>query len=634
MFIACAMLFASTATMAQDTQEQMNYLSCDFSKGIPTNFATYDVDQQTLHYSMVQSGFVQGQSWIAKKEMGKQNFFAASACRYKQVDDTPLQPSDDWMILPCIWVRGNNATLSWNACSFTNMKNEGCGYEILISTTGNTPADFTQPAIYTVTEEAKDEWASHQIDLSTYYGQTIYIAFHNNSATGELLGIDNILITGHKGICDINIANGTHIFGSETFYIEGSITSFSESPIDQVTIFFENNGETYSQPLNDININKYETYNFRFDQGININNGDTITYKVWAEVEGVLYETINKTAIGFKFSPSHKVVIEEGTGMWCSFCTSGIYAFEVLEKKYPNNFVGIAIHQNDELELLSYFNTLGFTGLPTGWINRKNISSPTTLIINDNGEQEYVTTHGGFETYFVEELNNLPAIDVFMQSAGIENNILTINTTVHAAIDLDNLNYKIEYALIEDDVWKNGYYQQNGYSGDDAKIGGYENLPPTITKDFMFQHVARAYYNKYPGIDESVPTTLIAGEEYTKTYTFEVPTTILSQDNLHLVAMIIDCNTGYIVNANVSGTAAAVNEVTSAQTLCYASHNGINIQLPNASKAQINIYSISGALVGSHNATSQLTTIPAHSGAYIVQIIQDNISSAHKVIVK
>ena len=98
-------LFSLTSS-AQE-QDHIVYHSCDFSDGIPADYSTFDLDEQTLHYTMIQGGIKQGEAWARKKELGTQNYFAASACRYKEIDGVELKPSDDWLITPAIWVRGN-----------------------------------------------------------------------------------------------------------------------------------------------------------------------------------------------------------------------------------------------------------------------------------------------------------------------------------------------------------------------------------------------------------------------------------------------------------------------------------------------------------------------------------------------
>ena len=84
-FTTSLLLAALVSNHAANAQESdyMTYLSCDFTKGIPAEFTTHDLDQQELHFSMVQGGIKQGEAWARKKETRTDNYFAATAFRYK-----------------------------------------------------------------------------------------------------------------------------------------------------------------------------------------------------------------------------------------------------------------------------------------------------------------------------------------------------------------------------------------------------------------------------------------------------------------------------------------------------------------------------------------------------------------------
>ena len=97
--------------LVSQAQEKIDYYNVDFSSGIPTEMSAYDLDSQTLHYTMIQAGFKQGEAWIGKRENKSENRYAASACRYKEVEGETLGPSNDWLVLPAIWVRDADAVL-------------------------------------------------------------------------------------------------------------------------------------------------------------------------------------------------------------------------------------------------------------------------------------------------------------------------------------------------------------------------------------------------------------------------------------------------------------------------------------------------------------------------------------------
>lgn len=103
---------------------------------------------------------------------------------------TPAGTSDDWLISPAITPTTDSA-VTWDAkaqdATFAD------GYELLISTTGNTaPTDFST-VLYSIAAESAD-WETRTIDLSAYTGQTIYLAWRNNSADKFVLLVDNVIV--------------------------------------------------------------------------------------------------------------------------------------------------------------------------------------------------------------------------------------------------------------------------------------------------------------------------------------------------------------------------------------------------------------------------------------------------------
>ena len=638
-FFTSALLFAtilSGNTAYAQEDDYMTYLSCDFSNGIPADYTTYDLDQQELHFSMIQGGIKQGEAWARKKETRSGNYYAVSACRYKEIEGVELKPSDDWLITPQIWIRGE-ATLSWDRRAFKNQLKVGGGYRVLISTTGNNPADFTE-TIFTIEEENLTDWVNYTIDLSKYAGQHIYIAFHNNSAQGEFIGIDNLLVTGHKGTCIFAPITGTHHYGSNSFNVSVSVKSFSDAPITDMTLYYRYNDELFSQTLTDLNMAKYEVFEYSFDSSIQVAYGDTALYTIGAVVNGVQQDEIECSTVGFAFQPAQRAVVEEGTGMWCSFCPVGIIAMDMLKEQYPDQFIGVAIHNQDLMADNYYFNKIGFAGLPEAYVNRKHKLSSTTIMkeVEEDGVKKYIVPGGGMETYFLEEINSITPIEVALSNIIHNDSQVSFDATVRAAIDLNNLQYRLEFVVIENNVWEEGYYQKNSYSEGDIQLYGWEEKPATI-QNFHFNHVARTIYDDYEGVENSVPSQLVVNEEYTTSYTFDLPTSILTPGNVKILAMIVDMTDGYIVNAEESDLVAGINNTVNAsqQTVCYAANGNIIISLPTTAPAQIAIYNIAGTQVASYTTHNSSVQLPApNQGAYIVTVTHNNHTTTHKVVVR
>ncbi len=122
----------------------------------------------------------------------------------------PIGTSDDWMFTPAINLTVNNI-LTWNA--FAPDPSFPDGYEVRISTLGQTPADaLTNPPLFSIGAEGQ-AWTSRDVSLSDYNNQTVYIAFRNNSNDRFLLLIDDIVVT--------EPGYATYFFQKDTTICEG-----------------------------------------------------------------------------------------------------------------------------------------------------------------------------------------------------------------------------------------------------------------------------------------------------------------------------------------------------------------------------------------------------------------------------
>ncbi|MBR2959706.1 MAG: leucine-rich repeat protein [Bacteroidales bacterium] len=97
---------------------------------------------------------------------------------------------DNWLISPAIELADTTMPqLRWYARG-RDANDYAENYTVYVSTTGNTPADFTT-VLYTGT--TTNEWEEQAVSLSAYVGQRIYIAFRHHECTNMFyLDLDNI----------------------------------------------------------------------------------------------------------------------------------------------------------------------------------------------------------------------------------------------------------------------------------------------------------------------------------------------------------------------------------------------------------------------------------------------------------
>lgn len=168
-------------------------LSIDFQGSvIPTDIILENVDSLSDHPDVA---FITGlnfysEVWLLLQFSGTQNNWAGSNSYF----DPPGQ-ADRWMIIPDVPVT-SNAVLRWKGISVSFSSTGGTheSYEIYIASgAAASHSDFTNAPIYT--ESAEDStWASHEVSLSSWAGDTVSIAFRHTSNNQQVLGIDDILV--------------------------------------------------------------------------------------------------------------------------------------------------------------------------------------------------------------------------------------------------------------------------------------------------------------------------------------------------------------------------------------------------------------------------------------------------------
>jgi len=154
----------------------------DFSNGMPSNFNIVDKDGKTPDPNV---------GWPANTAWRVVSGEARSISWY-----TPPGASDDWMItgaidIPVATSVGGRTLLSWFARAVDPQYPDG--YQVYITTAGNQPEDFTE-LLFSIPAEVPAPGAVRAVDISDYEGETVYIAFRNNSNDQFILVVDNIQI--------------------------------------------------------------------------------------------------------------------------------------------------------------------------------------------------------------------------------------------------------------------------------------------------------------------------------------------------------------------------------------------------------------------------------------------------------
>lgn len=145
---------------------------------------------------------------------------------------------DDYLISPPLTLPDTTLRLSWwdlvSDASATN------SYKVLLSTTNNSPASFTvELGDFTCTNT---DWTRHDIDLSAYRDQTVYLAFHQyfSSSQSVYFTIDDVIVeTLIPGPAElVSPMEGLLTFTDPTLAWKAPASSI---PIDGYKVYFDAN---------------------------------------------------------------------------------------------------------------------------------------------------------------------------------------------------------------------------------------------------------------------------------------------------------------------------------------------------------------------------------------------------------
>lgn len=521
-------LILSALVTAVFSATPQTYHSCDFKNGIPADYTVADNDGLTPSVDMQRLGFAAGTGWIALADEG--NGVASSTSWYD-----PSGTSDDWLITPSFKVTDSKAVLSWRARAFDKSFRDG--YKVIVQAgESGEPSAFTNAPVFAV-EHEEAGWTRHTVSLEAYAGQTVRVAFVNNSTDCSRLYIDDIY-AGMKSFAMVTDAMPSIVTSDSPIHPEITLTNPGESAVKgDVTVTVTCGGESQTETLGGVNIAAGESAQFTLQSVITPRNNRTMPYTITIS-DG---ETEASTS-GEITALVNRVVCEEMTGMWCGYCVRGIVMMEEMNKKYPDTFIGMAVHQGDPLSIDSYSPIFSFSseGLPYMVMMRSRDS---------HGDPRQISS------YYSYIIDRQPTVGVGVTAhTDADTRMVKATATLMFANDFSDLNYRLAWLVTENNVFHpddDEYYQNNYYAGGElGEMGGFENLSKKLSADeIKFQDVPRGFaFDAYGGIENSVPSEGKALEAIESRVEFALPDNIDNLSECRLTCLVID-EDGKIVNA-------------------------------------------------------------------------------------
>lgn len=331
-----------------------------------------------------------------------------------------------------------------------------------------------------------------------------------------------------------------------------------------------------------------------------------------------------------------KVLVEEGTGLWCGACVAGIVAMKDMKEKYPGKTAGVALHygtyaNTDPMaadNIMEYINTL-FASYPT-------------VIMDRNPELKQHPN--SWKVSYLKAIAVNPLAGITLEAVKSEDaSSVYVTSRLIFANDYDDADFRMAYYVIENNVHSedDSYAQRNYYANNAmGKMGGFENLPdPVPASEMYYQEVGRSSIGGINGIEGSLPAVIRAGKEVVYSHSIVLPENIMNKDEVEIIAYVLDGKTGLVANAEIlSVKETAVGGISETEDMAnvnvWTEYGVLRISSSDII-GHIYVYSIDGTMVKSLSPAENEVMIDSESmhGAYIVKVIQGRNVATRKVVI-
>ena len=322
------------------------------------------------------------------------------------------------------------------------------------------------------------------------------------------------------------------------------------------------------------------------------------------------YFTVQRTTLS-KLE-KRKVVMEEYTSMGCHWCPKAVAAIDHLAKHYPNDFIGIAVHDRDILSCPDY-NALKYKnqGRPSVIVNR-TFTDKAIIVDSPDAEEKFVAK----QNFINEQKKGAKALVEVKAVWDKERKNINVTTETTFRINDETNAYALAYVILANDLYDSNWWQANNYNGESGYKGIRNEMDVFVngSSDISGLH----YHNvavKTAGIDNgiagSISTPIVVDKTQTHSYTFTNVGSdwkLKNKEKVQVCALLIDTKTNEIVNADKTSVLLNVD-------------TGIDNNSVDATQKQE---------VARYNVNGELLVAPVKG----INIVKYNDGSVKKVVVE
>ena len=626
LFLAAALTFGMAANAQSSFSEDFNNVA---DGAVPAGWTTYG-DNLTNHYTDASLN----DSWSALSQM--------MVCITWTEETSPV---DRWLVTPQVTVPTTNGMLLFDI----NGVNYGPGspyaesLKIMVSTTDNQKSSFTLLQDLGELPEGSNTFA---VNLSAYAGQNVYLAFACYTNDGMYIFLDNVEVKTVPANSISAVSASAPTWTSQNSNANVALTVRNEGSADLTSFdvtYTVNNGDAQVINVTGINVASFTNYTYTFPVMVSSLGATVINITVSnpnndTDIDASDNSTSCETTV---YAPNRttqrNTLLEHFTTARCQYCPGGHDRLEQAMANFENRICWVAHHVgfhtdnmtiNESEEIMALYGNNG-TWAPAMTLDRN-------VDFADGAEAGGVVGSVGNVNDLVSQFNNATNAPAFVT---IELSNLTYDPQTR------QLNVTVSGSFVNDFVGTEPrlslYLTQDGIYGSQQSTNG------TIAK-YEHNHVIRACISDVWG-DADAFTSTTAGSNYSKTYTYTLPTKF-SANNCRLVAFVNDYGPDMlhrtVANATKSDYLMTGNDPTTGIGDVQASMNVVTYPNPAtemvyvSTESAISSYEMVDALgrkvMGNENLNAdilELNVSDLNAGIYFITITTEHGTATQRVSV-
>lgn len=423
-----------------------------------------------------------------------------------------------------------------------------------------------------VDDMAGNNWKHYSYDLSKWAGKNIYILFGNKNKSQDMVLVDNVIVQ-REVLFSIGFSNHDRVINQDNIEIKGNFTiktkDFASGNISLTLKDSEGNNVSVIEwknisgtslvdrpiPMNftaPLPLNKGVENRYFIEVSFDGKDGNGDIFKKGDTYTGIIYN--------LSFEPVKRIVLEELTGITCPNCPQGHIVIEECNRAFKGQFIPVSIHAYDGDDLGQQFRNfcqyIGLSGAPTARINRiggigENAKVYSPMVSYNNKIYWDFPEAELWYNVISQELDKLALCNIdATANYNAEKDVIDVNYSINYALDSDDQTLSLLMMVLEDGI--ETYQENNFFSIDDPNLG-----------EWGATGIYNQYY-AYPVIHNDVLRTIVgetysgtiiskqkfeAGVAYSDYIGCKMPTNIENKNNLKVVLMLTNNQTGEVVNA-------------------------------------------------------------------------------------